>query len=119
MHTLNLDDPNHANQSIFQCLPLVHYLKYDPISNRLVGITGKTTVNNGFEMYAFVVEEDGSCTLSVNLQGLFEPSAFTYDPVSATFYIADVGFLYIFETKTSKITTVDIENILFDIEASY
>eukprot|EP00026_Physarum_polycephalum_P012875 Phypoly_transcript_13219.p1 GENE.Phypoly_transcript_13219~~Phypoly_transcript_13219.p1 ORF type:complete len:269 (+),score=24.35 Phypoly_transcript_13219:188-994(+) len=119
LKTLNLNNPSEAKQTIFPCLPGASYLQYDILQNKLVGLTANFTDSGESEFYAFVYDDDGSCTLSVQLNGLFEPSAITYDPYSATFYIGDVGVLFMFETKTSKLTSVKIDAILEDIEVAY
>eukprot|EP00026_Physarum_polycephalum_P012334 Phypoly_transcript_12630.p1 GENE.Phypoly_transcript_12630~~Phypoly_transcript_12630.p1 ORF type:complete len:311 (+),score=17.02 Phypoly_transcript_12630:114-1046(+) len=126
LHQVDLNDPTHATQALFPCLPRVLYFKYDSVQNALVGLgENYTTVNNTIftEIYSFVVNPDGSCTLSGRLPNIGEISAITYDPYTATFYLCTVSYagaeLCMFETKTSKVTTLEIPGILDYMEVAY
>eukprot|EP00026_Physarum_polycephalum_P013276 Phypoly_transcript_13660.p1 GENE.Phypoly_transcript_13660~~Phypoly_transcript_13660.p1 ORF type:complete len:307 (+),score=25.20 Phypoly_transcript_13660:58-978(+) len=123
LHKLYLDEPIHATQALFPCLHNVPYMKFDPIQNKLVGITINATSAGDPFYYAFVIEDDGSCTLSKQILGMFEFGGITYDPNTATFYLCSISYvaieLCIFETKTGKTTIVEIENIIYAMEVQY
>eukprot|EP00026_Physarum_polycephalum_P005050 Phypoly_transcript_05076.p1 GENE.Phypoly_transcript_05076~~Phypoly_transcript_05076.p1 ORF type:complete len:139 (+),score=7.93 Phypoly_transcript_05076:1539-1955(+) len=125
LRRVDLHNPNYATQAPFSCLPKVIYLKYDTVQNALVGIgvnitTLNTTVDT--EIYAFVLKDDGSCALS-EIPNIALISATTYDPYTSTFYLSSVSYsgveLFMFELKTSKVTTLKIGGILDYMEVEY
>eukprot|EP00026_Physarum_polycephalum_P018960 Phypoly_transcript_20761.p1 GENE.Phypoly_transcript_20761~~Phypoly_transcript_20761.p1 ORF type:complete len:168 (+),score=14.92 Phypoly_transcript_20761:2-505(+) len=127
LHRIDLNDPTHATQALFPCLSKVYYLKYDPVQNTLVGLGANITTIDGIveaELYAFVVNDDGSCTLSQQLSNdIDEISAIAYDPYTATFYMCSVSYggveFFMFDTKTSKTTSLAIHGILDYMEVAY
>jgi len=124
MHSFSLDDPSTVIVAPFPCFSKkVRYMTYDAIQGKLVGVVSNSSSGDQY-FYTFVIEADGSCTLSMNLPGMVDVSAATYDPITATFYIGYVNLdslgVYIFETKTSQITMVPgCSNVLYDIEVAY
>eukprot|EP00026_Physarum_polycephalum_P012957 Phypoly_transcript_13310.p1 GENE.Phypoly_transcript_13310~~Phypoly_transcript_13310.p1 ORF type:complete len:313 (+),score=32.97 Phypoly_transcript_13310:64-1002(+) len=127
LHRVDLNNPDHATQALFPCTPKVLYLTYDPVQNAVVGIGGNfTAFNNTIEskVYAFVVNDDGSCTLSQQIPDIsYIISAITYDPYTSTFYLCSVYYdgaeIFMFNTKTSKVTTLEIDGILDYMEVAY